>query len=301
MSFDAGSIKGGLTFDLSEYTSGILHAQAISAVVPGFVMEFIEAPLLAIIDTAKRAAEAVVSAVEDIGHSFHNTELAAMKAGVSVEFLSRLAAAAKPAGVGIDALVNGFKILEQRAELAAEGNEAAVKGFARLGISATEAKTLMEEPEKFFGVIKDRIGAIEDPALRTSAALGVMGRGGFNLVPLLAQSSEETKKFQDIIEGLGGTVNEQEALMGAKFGQLESIVDAAWEGIKKTVAEPILQYVSDHFDEIVGSVQKYAAIIRDNVVTAFDVLGPAISGAWDLFKSLGGYVENTLMPISFQC
>jgi hypothetical protein len=209
-------------------------------------------------------------------------ELASLKAGTSVEFMSRLEGVAKTAGVGIDALVNGFKILEQRAELAAEGNEAAIKGFQRLGISVAQAKSLMEEPEKFFQTIKDRIGAIEDPALRTAAALGVMGRGGFNLVPLLSQSNEETKKLQDTIESLGGTVTREQAEWGHKWGQMEGIVSAAWEGIKKTVADPILEWVAKNFDDIVDSVKQTAMEIRD-------VLAPAIQG---LIPHMGEFLHG---------
>jgi hypothetical protein len=294
--FDAGSIKGGLIFDLSEYASGILQAQAISAVVPQFVMEFVEAPMLALIETAKRAAEFVKSAVESIAGSFHEVGLAAEKAGVSVEFLSRLEAAAKPAGVGLDALVNGFKTLEQRAELAAEGNEGAIKGFARLGISVAQAKTLMEEPEKFFGLIQERLGAMEDPALRSAAAMGVLGRGGFNLIPLLSQSAAETKKYTDTIKELGGMTDKTETEMGKKFGQLEGIFGAAWTGIKKAIAEPILKYFSEHFDEIVEDVKYYAQVIREDVGKAYEYLGPRIEAAWHFFKGLGEVISSVVMP-----
>ena len=53
-----------------------------------------------------------------MAHGFHEVGLAAQRAGVSVEFMSHLAAAAGPAGVSLDSLVSGFKNLEQRAELA---------------------------------------------------------------------------------------------------------------------------------------------------------------------------------------
>ena len=160
----------------------------------------------------------------------------------------------------------------------------------------SDAKKLMEEPEKFFGVIKQRISELGTEAERVAAASGVLGRGGFNLIPLLAQSAEETKKFTGTIERLGGTVTEHEAHMGMKFGQLQTIVEAAWTGIQKKFSEPFLEYVSKHFDELVAKVEKYAAVIRNNVVAAYGILKPAVMGAWDMFKGLGEAIDSTVGP-----
>lgn len=296
MSFDAGSVTGGLKFDISEYAHGILEAQAVSAVFPAIVTEFLEAPLLALIQVAKEAASFVVESVEKMAGAFHDIGLAAEKAGVSVEFLSKLSAAAKPAGVSLDALVSGFKILEQRAELAGEGNEAAIKGFNRLGISASQLKVLMEEPQKLFETVKQSIGSIEDPALRTAAALGVMGRGGFNLVPLLTKSEEEINKYTDTIKTLGGNTTEEQTKMGAKFGELEGIISAAWAGIQKTVAVPILQFVSEHFDEIVAKVVELAGEIREGLSGAVKFLTPIVKSLWTGLSGLGGVVSSILVP-----
>jgi hypothetical protein len=263
MSFDAGAITGSLKLDGSEFSHGIQHAAAESAAFPAIVVHFLEEPMLAFAEVVRKSFETIFEWVGKAAEDFHAMGLAALRTGTQTEWLSRLAANAKVAGVGLDSLVAGFKILEQRAELAVEGNEAAVKGFARLGIGIDELKGLMESPQELFTRVQEAIGSIGEASLRTSAALGVMGRGGFNLVPILAKSSEESKRFADIIERLGGTVTEQQAQMGEKFGELEGIFDAAWAGIKRAVAEPILKVFTDNMEELTSLVVELTTAIRD--------------------------------------
>lgn len=262
MSFDAGAIVGSLKLDGSEFSHGIHKAESESALFPAIVVHFLEEPMLAFAEVVKKSFESIFEWTHKAAEDFHAMGLAALRTGTNTEWLSRLAANAKVAGVGLDSLVAGFKILEQRAELAVEGNEAAIKGFARLGIGVDELKGLMESPQELFTRVQESIGSIGEASLRTSAALGVMGRGGFNLVPILAKSSEESKRFADVIERLGGTVSEQQAKMGEKFGELSGIFDAAWEGIKRAVAEPILKVLSDNLDEIVSGVVNFTGVIR---------------------------------------
>jgi hypothetical protein len=297
MSFDAGSIVGSLKLDMSEFAHGILESQAIAAVFPASVVEFLEHPLLALIEVAKEAAHFVVEAVESMGKSFHAVGLAAEKAGVDVEWLSRLSGVAQTAGVGLDQLVTGFKILEQRAELANEGDKGATAGFKRLGISASEAAALMATPQALFERVQQGIAAIENPAQRTAAALGVLGRQGYNLAPLLTKSEEELKGLGDVIEELGGTVTKPEAEMGETFGKLEAIIGAAWTGIKKTTAAPILEFITDHFDEIVEKVVEVSGAIREGLSTAFEILGPLVKGVWSLFQGWGSYLSAVFTPL----
>ena len=294
--FDAGSITGGLKFDMSEYAHGILEAQAVSAVFPAIVTEFLENPLLALIQVAKEAAHFVIESVEQIAASFHNTGLAAERAGVSVEWLSRLSAVAATAGVGMDSLVSGMKVLEKQAELTSEGDKAATTAFQRLGISAAEAGSLMATPQALFERVQKAISGIEDPSQRTAAALGVMGRQGFNLVPLLTTSSKEIESLGDVIEGLGGTATEEDAKIGKAFGQMEAIVSAAWLGIKKAVAEPILDAFDGNANDLLDTIEGLASQIREGLSGAFEFLAPLVKSTWSALSGLADLVGSVLVP-----
>lgn len=305
MSFSAGAIVGDLQLNTSGFTAGILNAQAISAAFPGIVRAFLVNPLLGVIEVAEQAASALGRITGGVAADFHNVGLAAQRAGVDVEWLSRLSGAAATAGVGLDQLVTGFKILEQRAELANEGDKSAIEGFARLGISAQEAAAMIAQPQELFTRVAESIDAMGSPSQRTAAALGVLGRQGFNLVPLLTQGVAATRAFGATLAGLGGTVNASEAAMGQSFSRLEVIVSAAWEGIKKTVAEPILQFVADHFDEIVGQVKAATDQIRGVLAGVGPTIAAAIpqiiqfgasflTGVVEVFKTFGPVAGSTL-------
>jgi phage-related minor tail protein len=90
--------------------------------------------------------------------------------------------------------------------------------------------------------------------------------------------------LQDALKDLGAETSTQDAAMGEKFSELETIVGGAWEGIKKAVAEPILQYVSDHFKELVGTIETVAGQVRD----AIGGMMPSITGMIPKLIEFGG-------------
>lgn len=297
--FDAGGAISTLGLDTSGFAGGFLQAEGLAHLFPAVVTDFMANPLLGFAELAKDAMEGVKAAIEglgditrEIGDHFRDVGLAAQKAGVDVGWLSGLAGPAQAAGVGMDQLVTGFKTLEQRASEASEGQKAAVEGFQRLGISASEAAGLMERPQELFARVQTAIQGIEDPSQRTAAALGVLGRQGFNLVPLFAQSKVEADKLAGTMKELGATVSAEDAAMGQKFGQLETIVGGAWEGIKAAVAQPILQYVSEHFDEIVDSVKAVAGEMRETI----GQLMPPIVAMIPTLIEMGSAVADIVVP-----
>jgi hypothetical protein len=74
-------------------------------------------------------------------------------------------------------------------------------------------------------------------------------------------------------------VSEQDAAIGDQFGKMEIRVGAALNGIKKAAAEPILQFLSDHSQEVSQVVAQTAEAIKTAIPVALQavVLGAQVA------------------------
>ena len=133
------------------------------------------------------------------------------------------------------------------------------------------------------------INALPTAAERTRRAMEVMGRQGGDIVPLFKLSRDEIKSLGDTAESLGAVVDAESVRRGESYKRLEVQVGEAFEGIKRTVAEPILQVLADHLEEIKAAIGGASAFIRK----APDVLFSSVSAtrsrrAASVARDLGG-------------
>ena len=93
----------------------------------------------------------------------------------------------------------------------------------------------------------------------------------------------------DTAEALGAVVDEESVKRGESYKRLEVQVGEAFEGIRRAVAEPILQVLADHMEEIKATIDGASAFIRK----VLDVLYSSVSGdpfarAASVARDLGG-------------
>jgi hypothetical protein len=291
MSFDAGSITSTLGLDFSPFEHGILGAEAIAHTFPHIVTEFMEHPLLAVVDVAKEAAEAVKEAFLGTAESLHHLGIEAERAGVSVQFLATLANAGKTAGVGVEEVAHGLAFLSRNIAEAAQGNASAEQTFGRLGISVRDASGHTKTAEAVFGEFLDKFKDLSGPE-QAQAAMDLLSRGGIGLLPVLKKGSEGIRELADAMRDASGGIREGSVEAAEKVGELRAIIDAAWTGIQRTVAQPILEFVSQHFEELKGTVIEVAAAARAAVG---DVLLPVIRDTLQYVLTHGPAVKEAVV------
>lgn len=279
MSFLAGAIVGSLKLDLGGLTSGIAGAVAASA-TGGPEMA---APWLAAFEVIKRAAvaafEFVVQTIEGVGTQFRNLANEAAKAGVSVEWLSALGPAAEDAGSSVGGLGDALKFLGKNATEAAEGNKEAVAAFDRLGISQADVAANLGDLEGLFGRVVDGVNGLGTSAEQTRSAMELLGRGGSDLKKFIQGGTEGIEEWRQTSQRLGATVTDENARAGEAFKKLGTITDVAWEGVKQTLAAPILDYISQHFEDFQGLIVDVSDILRNLVPPALALIAAGIQAA----------------------
>lgn len=107
------------------------------------------------------------------------------RTGLSVEALSQLDYAAKQTGASMEALEAAVRRMGRTIGDAANGEKESVDALKAFGMTAEELMDM--HPDQQFQKLAERLIAIEDPALRTAAAMDVFGRGGTVLIPMMMQ------------------------------------------------------------------------------------------------------------------
>jgi hypothetical protein len=288
MTFDAGTVSGNLKFDLSEYTRSMIESESLMQAFPAIVLEFMENPLLATIETFKESADAFGEMVQEIADDAQKIGLEAEKAGTSVEYFSEMARLAATVGISDEQLSTGFKFIQKNAVDATQGVKEAAESFQALGLSLDWVRDHLNDTQGLMEAVRDRISEISNVSERTRLSMEIMGRAGADLGPLLAIPKDEAQELISIFKELG-VVETDESVAGAqKFKLMEVLIGDAWEGIKMALAEPIFQYVAGHIKELKADVVEFSHEARQAIPAAFDVIKGSALVLEDLLLAIVG-------------
>lgn len=280
MSFSAGAITGGIDWDISSYTRGMLQAESIAHLFPEVVADFLAHPLLGLAEVAKEAFNHVreamtetINVTREVGEEFHHLHNDAIQAGVSMQFLSSLGAAARESGAGIEEIGLAMKFLNRNAAEAAMGNQQAAQAFATLGISVSDAAGSIRPTEELFLAVADGIGKLESPALRVKFAMDLMGRGGAAMIPFFKEGRKGIEELMAVSAEFGATVGKNADGAAESFGKLDAYWFLFKEGIKQAIAAPGLKLIEDHLPAIEETLLSVSQAVRGAVGQAFTWLG----------------------------
>lgn len=113
--------------------------------------------------------------------------------GMSAESVQRLGYAFAQGGATQEDFVKGQTKLTQKMQEAREGNEEALKSFARVGITLEEVQRLT--PDEMMVRFADALAEADDPALQLAAAMDLLGKSGRSLVPTLKEGGDALKAY----------------------------------------------------------------------------------------------------------
>lgn len=181
---------------------------------------------------------------------------AAAQTGIAVESLQRLQFIAGQVGSSTDSITRSITRLQVTLVSAGEGSAQAAQALGRLGIPVQQFLDLA--PDEQFQRVAQQIAAIENPAERAAAAVGLFGKGGAELLPVLVQTGEQLDTIQEQLAGLGGTVSEGAVVavddLGDALGRLKIGAVNLGTELLSLVAGPLTATL-DTFNELVGSVR----------------------------------------------
>jgi hypothetical protein len=170
------------------------------------------------------------------------------RTGASVEALSSFRLLAEQSGVALGDVARGFGQMQRAVVAAGHSTGEAQETFRALGVNLAELRR--QTPEQQFETLARQIAGIVDPAQRTAAALEVFGKAGAELLPLLADLSDQG--LPAVIakaEELGLVVSGDAARAADEFGdalaELGAATTAVGHGIGRVLLPPLTQLIKD--------------------------------------------------------
>lgn len=230
------------------------------------------------------------------------------RTGVSVEALSELGFAAEQSGADMETLEAGLRKMQKVVAEAAGGSKQARDTLNDLGLTVADLKSL--SPDDQFKLLADRLGKVEDPAMRAALAMDVFGKSGTRLLPLMTDGADGIEKLQEKARALGLTISTEDAAAAEEFGDT---LDVVWKVLKRglfSIGASLVPTLMDLANSIIATTKEIAGWIDRNrglvvsvakivavvlsvgaglvaLGTAFSVAGVAFGGIVSLFSALG--------------
>lgn len=209
------------------------------------------------------------------------------RTGMTVEAVSELAYAAEQSSTSIESLETGLRKMQKTIVEAVGGSKDAEKAFSMLGVKVSDL--MNKRPEEQFQILADAVNKIESPSLRAAAAMGVFGKNGAELLPIISAGADGISRMMNEARALGLTVSTETALAARTFGdtinRLARVLKNAVFVIGGSVA-PILQGLTKW---LIQATVRTTEWIRQNqglIVTALKI-GAAIFAAGVAFIVAG--------------
>ena len=132
-------------------------------------------------------------------------EAATARTGISVEGLQKLQLVAKTTSGDLGTITAAISRMQVQLSSVGEGSADAEKALARLHIPIGDFFAL--KPDEQFEKVAVAIANIDDPAKRTAAAVGIFGKSGAELLPVLISTGAELEKVSAQLVDMGGAVS----------------------------------------------------------------------------------------------
>ena len=218
----------------------------------------------------------IVSQIGQIAKGVANVGAEAKRAGVSAKAFQEIGYVAQQSGVGIDALVDGLKELNLRAdEFIVTGKGPAAEAFARLGYTADELKRKLQDPSALFSEIIGKLQKLDTAAQIRIADEIFGGTGGEQFVRFIEQGEAGIKRSIGEARRLGLVMSDDVIAKATELDrQFNKVTQTVGTALKKAIVEASAA-LSGFIDEFQRLQQRQAEAQR-----------AADAGAW-----VGGMVR----------
>ncbi len=210
--------------------------------------------LLAVGTGALAGLGAMANSFADAGSVFED---ASARTGVSRAALQELGYAASTVGVEFGALEGGLTRMSRVLGAAKGGSKAAAAALAAVGLSVVDLEGL--SPDEAFAKIADGINAIDDPARKTAATLGIFGKSGSALIPIMANGAAGIAEMRNRARELGIVMSDKDVAAADAFGDAMGELGQQFAAVKNQIGAAIAEALQPYL----GSIQKgIAGVIR---------------------------------------
>lgn len=178
-------------------------------------------------------------------------------------------------GVGADKVGTSVNKLQKFMDDAAQGSEKNITTLARLGLTMADMQG--KTPTEQMAMLAEKLNGVTDNGEKSALAMGIFGKAGGQLLPLLADFSGELKTAQDQLGNMPG-------VMDRNAGAFDNISDNI-----KVAKGKFLEFAAGLLESLAPALE-----LATTLITRFDAagagmkLGEIITGA---SNAMGGFTD----------
>jgi hypothetical protein len=203
--------------------------------------------------------------------------------GIDVEFLTAFSRAAEMNGATMQTVADAFKFLGKNMGEAASGNKDVAASFAKLGVSIANGAGGLRPMEEVMLDVGEAIRNMSDGANRIPVAMGLLGKGGTEMITTFMQGRQAIRGVMDDAVRFGAVTTRESARAGGAFQDALGMMRNAWQGIQRTMAVPIMEAVTDQLNGFLdwfrSNPEQIKGIVKDmanQIVVAVKAMAVAI-------------------------
>lgn len=241
---------------------------------------------------------AIKHAVEGFAETSESLIKLSLRSGIAAEQLQRLKYVAEQSGVDAEALAGGIGKLNVNIGNAVAGKNKDLVGlFKRLNISLRDANGQIRSGADMLPQLADAFVKNENPVIRARMGMALFGKKWQELVPLLADGSDEITRSLERFKRLKGIIPEASLREGKELGDKLADLDFILKGFQNTIARELIPVLTPVIEDFVmwGAANK--KMISVEVKAFVQGLVEAIksfdwSGFVQALKDIGGALKS---------
>ncbi len=163
--------------------------------------------------------------------------LNAERLGISAQALQELNFAAGQSGVSAEGLTMALSHLEQ---VVGGGVSQTGAKFAKFGINIKNANGEVKDADELLEAVADKMAGLKSNAAKTAMAVGIFGRQGRMLLPMLKEGSKGIREQREDLAKLGGGLSKDTIGKSQALIREQKKLGVGFESIKSRIAEKLL-------------------------------------------------------------
>ncbi|MGZ3743861.1 MAG: hypothetical protein ACXWRA_08420, partial [Pseudobdellovibrionaceae bacterium] len=208
-----------------------------------------------------------------------NLAILSEKTGIAATTISQFEGAAKQSNIQIETLEKSLKKFTQN--LGDINNEKFTRGLEALKISSRDSSGQLKTSSVVLNEIADKFQNMKDGPAKAAIAVGLFGKSGSDIIPLLNMGSEEIAKFG--------------YKMGSEFPAMAKRFNDSIEDTKKSLTEGRINFLEGVLPDLQTIIDSFNVIDKSSEKTGKTIgqyLGSGLKVAADLIYMIGSGLVN---------
>lgn len=291
-SFDLGSIRAKMGLDESNFTRGMLNAQAASKIFGQNVVNFVNNPLLGMVNILSSAVRGTAAAIKETALLDQAYFRASQRLDIAAKTVSGLTMAYRDQGLQSEEVEKQLGKLSIKVGEAAAGNQAAIDLFNRLGVSTTDAAGKVKNLDEIFRDVSDGLAGLNNQQQKIAIGQLLFGESFLKVARIIGDGSDVIDRYIEKARRFGFVVDNDMAGNADKLAGTLGDVNFLLEGLRERTARAF----STNFVEAVGSGESAVEQLAEKLKsfeTIAAIVGTA-TGTWltDFADGLGIVLEK---------